>query len=271
MPQWMRGNVSLHYELDGVGSPVVYITGLGSHSNDVLAVLLRNTLSASYQVLSVDNRGSGQTVVPASASVTLTDMVDDIAAVMEHHHIGKAHVLGISLGGVIALLFALRHPDKVKTLITAVSFAHTEAPSRAGFMLDTRRQMRDQGIPRTIINRYTAVFLLSEAAFQVEGLMDAWINAPIDPFEQTSAGFEQQINALLGYDIREPLKTLTVPTLVISSPDDLLVPPRLQDEIANLIPNAEIKRYPGGHVFMLLPMYSARFVQDVLAFWAQHS
>ena len=52
----------------------------------------------------------------------------------------------------------------------------------------------------------------------------------------------------------------------MSSPDDMLVPPRFQDEIHSLIPNSEIKRYPGGHVFMLLPMYHAQFMEDVLAF-----
>ena len=74
--------------------------------------------------------------------------------------------------------------------------------------------------------------------------------------------------SLVGYDVREKLAQINVPTLVISSPDDMLVPPRFQDEIAAGIPNAEIKRYPGGHVFMVLPMYAPQFIQDVMGFWA---
>lgn len=57
----------------------------------------------------------------------------------------------------------------------------------------------------------------------------------------------------------------------MSSPEDILVPPRYQDEITKLIPNAEIKRYPGGHVFMMTPAHSMQFFGDVLEFWGRHS
>jgi pimeloyl-ACP methyl ester carboxylesterase len=96
------------------------------------------------------------------------------------------------------------------------------------------------------------------------------VNAPPDPYEQTRAGFDHQMAAIKGYDIRERLKDIRVPTLVISSPDDMLVPPRFQEELVAGIPGAEIKRYPGGHIFMVLPMYAPQFIADVTAFWKAH-
>ncbi|MEP6987749.1 MAG: alpha/beta hydrolase, partial [Chloroflexota bacterium] len=84
---------------------------------------------------------------------------------------------------------------------------------------------------------------------------------------QSMEGFDLQTNALLGYDVREALKSLNTPTLVLSSSEDLLVPPRYQDEIVSLISGAQIKRYLGGHVYMLLPPYVPQFFTDILEFW----
>jgi pimeloyl-ACP methyl ester carboxylesterase len=219
----------------------------------------------------VDNRGAGQTILNEGASFTIEDMADDIAAIMDANQLGRAHILGVSMGGAIALVFALRHPDKVQSLIAAVTFAVTERPNRAEFLLRTGREMRERDVPRDILNRFNATFLLGEDVFKIEPFIEVWVNAPPDPLEMGRDGFERQLHALDAFDIREQLKTITAPTLVVSSPDDLLVPPRYQDEIARLIPNSEMKRYPGGHVFMALPMYSPAFVADVLAFWEKHA
>jgi len=269
MPQLQRGDVTLHYELDGTGAPAVYISGLGAHSNDVLALMIRQSLAERYQVLAVDNRGSGQTVLSDEATVTLQDMADDIAALMDQHQMGAADVLGISMGGCIAMLLAVRHPEKVRRLVLAVSLARAQPPpNRSEFLLQSIWAMRDQGLPSALINRFSATFLLGEDLFQYEALIDAWVNAPDDPFGQTRTGFDQQLTALENYDICEQIQSIRAPTLVMSSPDDLLVPPRFQDEIYSLIPNVEMKRYPGGHVFMLLPMYHPQFMEDVRAFFS---
>jgi pimeloyl-ACP methyl ester carboxylesterase len=271
MPTFTRGAVNLHYELDGAGSPAVYVCGLGSHSNDILAMTLRQTVSPYYQVLTVDNRGAGQTTVGAGESATIEDMADDIAAVMDEHQLRDAQVVGVSMGGCIAMMLALRHPDKVHSLVAAVTFASGQpTPNRSDFMVRTTREMRNRGIPDDIISSFTALFLLGEGPFQYEAIMNAWVNAPRDPFQQSQEGLDQQLAAVAQYNIFERLKTLSIPTLVMSSTEDLLVPPRFQDEIAAAIPNAEIKRYPGGHVFMLMPLYAPQFYQDLLAFWAQH-
>jgi len=270
MPKFQRGNVTLYYELDGSGPPAVYISGFGCHSNDLIGTAIRQSLSPQFTVLAVDNRGAGQTITGEGDSVTIEDMADDIAAIMDHYGISQAPMLGVSMGGAIAMTLALRHPQKVKSMVVAVSLAWSQTPSRGIYMLTTSRKMRDAGIPRDLISRYTAVFLLSENSFEYEGLMQAWENSPEDPFQQTQQGFEQQLSAITRYDIRDQLCKINVPTLVMSSPDDLLVPPRLQDEIAKGIPNAEIKHYPGGHAFMVLPMYSPQFFQDVLEFWGRH-
>jgi 3-oxoadipate enol-lactonase len=270
MPGFQHGTAALHYEVDGSGPDALYICGMGSHSNDLLALTVRQMLGSQYRLLTVDNRGSGQTVTPAGDNATFNHMADDIIALMDHLGMNRARVLGISMGGMVALTLATRCPERVERLVVAVSSARTpDNPSRSEFLLRTGHIMRQNNIPLEYINRHNAVMLLGESVFKdMPEIVEMWVNAPPDPMQQTLEGFDLQTNALVGYDVREALKTLNIPTLVLSSSEDMLVPPRYQDEIASLIPGAQIKRYLGGHVYMMLPANIQQFFADVMGFWA---
>ncbi len=269
MPGFQRDTTTLHYELDGSGPDAVYICGMGSHSNDLLGLTVRQTLGAQYRLLTVDNRGSGQTLTPNGENSTFAHMADDILALMDHVGMNKARVLGISMGGMIALTLAARCPERVERLVVAVTSARTpDDPSRSAFLLRAGHLMRQNNIPLEFINRHNAVMLLGESVFsEMPAIVEMWVNAPPDPMQQSLEGFDLQSNALVAYDVREKLKTLNIPTLVLSSTEDLLVPPKYQDEIASLIPGAEIKRYLGGHVYMMLPPHAPQFFADVMGFW----
>lgn len=153
----------------------------------------------------------------------------------------------------------------------AVTLAHSENPSRARFMLETTNQMRSEGISHEIIRRFTAVYLLNEDLFKIERFMEAWVSVPEDSFRQNSAGYQLQSDAMADFDLTKQIPQITIPTLVVSSPDDLLVPPRLQEEIAERTPNAQLKHYRGGHIFMGLPRYRDAFFKDVFEFWERYS
>lgn len=270
MSRFTHNGADLYYELDGSGPPAVYMIGYSGHSNGVLDTTIRQALSQHFTVLTVDNRGAGQTVVDKGAPVTIDDMANDIAAILAHHQMTAAHIMGISMGGRIAMTLALRHPEKVRSMVVVVSGAYIDSSSRAWFMMETWRELIERGVPREVVNRYLAGFMLGDEAFQNEEYIQAWIDAPADPLAQTQTGAEQQLNANLGYDIRDQLSQITTPTLIMSSPEDLSIPPQYQDELAAKIPNAEIKRYPGGHLFMALPTQFPKFIEETLAFWRKH-
>ena len=214
---------SIAYDIEGAGPPLVTINGITDHRNSIPSLKLRQTFAERYTVLSLDNRGAGQTLTESGASVTIEVMADDIVALMDQHDLVPAHVHGVSMGGLIAKTLALRHPDKVSTLVSCVSSAGFESP-RAHFLLHTWRDMADRQLPRDLINRFTATFLLSEEVFAYDRFMKAWVNADVDPFEQTREGFDQQMDAIKEYDIREKLGDISMPTLVAGSPGDMLVP-----------------------------------------------
>jgi pimeloyl-ACP methyl ester carboxylesterase len=270
MPQFKRDNATIHYELEGDGPPVVAITGFSDHSNSPFNLGIRMLLRQRYRLLSPDNRGSGQTAVHDGAPATIHDMADDVVALMDEAGLPRAHIMGISMGGCIALSLAIRHPDRVASLVAAVSLPSPSTP-RGVFMLQTVRDMWEQGLPYELINRYSATFLLGADVFEYDRFMRAWVNAPEDPLRQKPDGFALQRDAMLQFDVRDRLAEIRAPTLIVSSPEDLLVPPHLQDELADGIPGAVIKRYPGGHVFMGLPMYRDAFFADVFDFWEQHA
>lgn len=279
MPALERPGAHLYYTVDGTArdgaTAVLYVPGFGSHSGDVLSTRLRDSIGQRRRVIAVDNRGSGQTQVTEDAPVTMETYADDLAAVLDAEGIDRAHIFGYSMGGCIAMTFALRYPQRARSLTVAVSFAYMPLPSRAGWMIQTTRLLRDHGVPDALINRVSAVHLLPEELFNFASVLDAWVAAPADPWQQTRAGYELQAGALQNYDLRPHLNAISAPTLVVSAADDLLVPPHYQDEIAAGIPGARLVRRRGGHIFMALPdpvlellePGASRYLDDLFAFW----
>ena len=270
MPRFTQNGADLYYELDGQGPPAVFIPGYSGHSNGALDTAIRRSLSQHHTVLAVDNRGAGQTVVDKDAAFTIDDMADDIAAILDHHHMSPAHLASISMGGSIAMTLALRHPAKVSSMVLAVSDPYEDFSNRAWFMVKTWRELIARGVSHDLVNRYLAGLMLGDEAFQNEEFIQAWVEAPADPFAQTLTGSEQQINAMHIYDIRNQLSQITAPTLIMSSPEDIITLPKAQADLAAKIPKAEIKWYPGGHLFMALPAHYQQFIDDILEFWRKH-
>jgi pimeloyl-ACP methyl ester carboxylesterase len=246
------------------------MVGYSGHSNGVLDTAIRQALSQHYTLLVVDNRGAGQTIIDKDAAFKIDHMADDTAAILEHHQMPAAHLMGISMGGSIAMTMALRHPDKVRSMVVVVSAAYMDYCSHGSFLIETWLELSARGVSQDLVNRYLAGIMLGDEAFHNEEFIQAWINGPPDPFAQTRTGAEQQWDAIHSYNVHDQLSLITAPTLVMCGSEDIILPAQFQDELAGKIPNAEIKRYPGGHLFMALPTQFPRFIEDTLGFWGKH-
>ncbi|MBL8147187.1 MAG: alpha/beta fold hydrolase [Anaerolineae bacterium] len=269
MPVLQRGSARLAYEI--AGSPnapaVVYIPGLGNHSTDSLSSYLTQALEPVCRLLIPDSRGAGRTQVPPGSATSPDEMADDLAAILDAEGIEQAHIFGYSLGTGIALAFALRHPGRVSSLALAAGFAHIPLPSRTSFILEAMRDLRASGGPRELINRFNALYLISEPLFEHDGLITKWVNGEPGPHTQTEEGFTLQTEAFRSFDVRGRLHEIAQPVFVLSSPDDLLVPPHFQEELARGLSNARLKSYPGGHGFVALPFNFPTVMDDLHAFW----
>src|SRR5271168_2047656 len=106
--------VELAYELRGEGAPLVMIHG--AQGDQSMFAGLAEVFAEDYRVLTFDQRGSGLSGKP-DMPYSIAMLADDTAALMDHLGIARAHIIGVSMGGMIAQEFALRHPNKVRSLV----------------------------------------------------------------------------------------------------------------------------------------------------------
>jgi len=108
--------VRIHYIVEGKGEPVVLVHGL--QSTAALNWELPGTvklLASKYQVIALDCRGHGQSGKPAAEDQYGLEMVEDVTRLLDHLKVEKAHIVGYSMGGMIALKFIVLHPDRVRS------------------------------------------------------------------------------------------------------------------------------------------------------------
>jgi pimeloyl-ACP methyl ester carboxylesterase len=113
--KFQHDGVDLYYEVCGSGEPLLLIHGNGGSSHDFRAQI--EHFRKNYQVIAMDSRDQGRSG-DSSAKITYERMTDDQAALLEHLKLGAVNVVGWSEGGIEALLLAIRHPEKVKKLVS---------------------------------------------------------------------------------------------------------------------------------------------------------
>jgi pimeloyl-ACP methyl ester carboxylesterase len=271
MPEIEIIGAKLYYEVSGDGEPILLIPGLGmDHTYYRLGVPL---LARSMQVFAVDPRGIGRsTKSPPPYAVEV--WADDLAAMIDKLGFGPIHVLGSSLGGAMALALAQRHPGKLKSLMVIGGFSELDRATELNFRLRLRLiqklGMSDEVADYMGLWTLTRKFINSDAGFATMRANQANIRA------NSAELYSAFVEALLkwgrcqGGQEQEPkfttlLGSIKLPTLVITSDNDHLIPKELSDLIAARIAGAKLVVMPGaGHIpFMEQP---EEVVRIVLAF-----
>jgi pimeloyl-ACP methyl ester carboxylesterase len=199
---------------------------------------------------------------PVSAPYALDDMAADAAGLLEALGIDRAHIVGASMGGMIAQLVALNHPERAKSLISIMSTSGRHAVSEprpeafAAIMAPPASPSREDRIARGIqVWRVIGSPGYPPADEELRATVTRAVDyAPYDP-----AGLVRQMAAVLAAPARnDRLRTLKIPALVIHGADDPLVPVSGGEDTAKSIPGAELLIVPGmGHDFpeALAPVY----------------
>lgn len=197
-------------------------------------------LAERYRVLTYDTRGHGASPSPAGP-YTLDDLVDDALAVLDEAGAERAHVVGISLGGMTGMRMAAREPGRVHRLVLLCTSAR---PDHDAFR-QRAAAVREQG---------TAALAAAVAARWVTPAFAAAHPEVLARLEAMIAGCDDEGYALccevLGeLDLRDDLPRITAPTLVVSGAEDLALPPEHQEIVAAGIPGAErITLSPAAHI-----------------------
>lgn len=243
------GNVQLAYYIYGRGFPVLMIQGLGGRAADWASV--PNALASRFQVITFDNRGTGKSDKP-DEEYRLETMADEAVGVLDAIAGAStaAHVVGISMGGMIAQLVAVRHPRRVKQLVllsTAPGGPHTVAPTPAAMtalMPDLTKPPEE--IVRSAMAAITAPGFASTHPEVVRDIVATAMSAPTPQFV-----FARQMQAIMTSDRYERLAEITAPTLVIHGDADPLVPLANGELLARRIPGAKLLTLRGcGHLAM---------------------
>ncbi|WP_353943489.1 alpha/beta fold hydrolase [Streptomyces sp. HUAS MG91] len=206
-------------------------------------------LAADRTVVGVDYPGTGAT--PRAASpLRLDTLADELVAAADAEGLDRFAVAGYSLGGPVAVRVAARHPERVTALLLTATFGHPSPQLRLA--AETWRTLAAAGDPDTFA-RFLFPYALSSRA--LHALSDAEVEAAVAELAATAPpGAGDHADLVTRADVRAELARITVPTLVVVTTEDRLVPPRAQRELAAAIPGAEVAEIPTGHLpFAELP------------------
>jgi pimeloyl-ACP methyl ester carboxylesterase len=233
----------IYWDEQGQGQPVLLIMGLGWSSN--MWHRTRPVLAAGYRTIAFDNRGAGRSdVSPGPYSIAL--LASDAAAVLDAAGVERAHVLGASMGGMIAQEFALQYPDRLRSLILACTAAGGPRAVQAdpeAIQLLFRRDPNPEDRAKAAVPFIYDSATPRERIDQDLAVLSEWYPHP--------EGYAAQLQAIMGWEADSRLSKITAPTLVIQGENDRLVPAANGCLIAERIPGARLVMLPNAsHIFM---------------------
>ncbi|HWE52559.1 MAG TPA: alpha/beta fold hydrolase [Bryobacteraceae bacterium] len=243
MPYTISNGARIYWEESGAGEPLLLIMGLGySHE---MWFRTRPVVSARYRTIVFDNRGVGKSDVPQGA-YPIAQMAADAAAVMDAAGVQRAHVLGISMGGMIAQEFAINYPERVNRLVLGCTACggpkSIPAAQKVLDILMARATMTpDEGTVAMVPHIYDATTPREKID------EDLIIRRRTYP---EVAGYVGQVQGIMAWSSFDRLSQIKAPTLVIHGETDELVPPGNAGILAGNIAGSRLVMLPhASHIF----------------------
>jgi len=239
----IEGGRTINYDVRGDGMPLLLIRGLGGQGADWGSTAGR--LASDFQVITFDNRDAGSNE-SETAGYSISDLADDAAGLLRAIGIERAHVLGHSMGGFIALHLVLNHPDLVDHLILVGTSPAAGAALGQPLVAPTEEEWISDPVERS---RQRAPLTHGPGYFdkrpdELEEIAQLSATNRI-----TREGYTRHLAAISDtHDVRDRLGEINAPTLVAHGDVDPLVSIRGGQMLADGIPGAIFKVYPGvGH------------------------
>jgi pimeloyl-ACP methyl ester carboxylesterase len=241
----------LYYEIHGEGPPLVLVMGIG-YDSSLWTLEQVPALSTRFRVVIMDNRDVGRSSM-ASNPYTIADMADDLAGLLDALGIQRTHVLGLSMGAMIAQEFALRHANRLDRLVLTGSGA---APARSAFdpiriwsWVKVNDATGETFVGQQFTSLFSTAFLRNREAVQQTIALLAR-----NPHPPTPEAYQRQAQAYLEFDSLDRLGDITAPTLVIVGEQDLVTPPWIAREVADAIPGARFEVIRGEGSSHVVPI-----------------
>jgi pimeloyl-ACP methyl ester carboxylesterase len=235
----------LYYEVIGEGPPLLLIAGFSGNTTSWLPV--QPALAEHFTLIMFDNRGAGRSCVPPGPYTT-AQMADDALALLDHLDVERAHILGNSMGGMIAQELALRQPERVYRLVLNVTAARP-TPVLTRF-LEANIWAIEHGMPPEDRMFWVLPWMASPVIMTAhERVMQTLAVRLANPYPAPDAGLIAQAQAIMAHDALSRVGQITAPTLVLAAAEDILTPVDGARELAEAIPGAHLHILPrGSHV-----------------------
>jgi pimeloyl-ACP methyl ester carboxylesterase len=252
--------IEINYRVAGSGDPLVMIQGFSTNQSGWYAQV--PFFKKYFQVVTFDNRGVGGSAKP-SGPYTTRMMADDTVALMDHLGIKKAHIMGISMGGMITQELAINYPGRVNKLVLAATFSCKEGAS--GDSPDQKEALKLS--PSKMARRMIDLALNKPVYRFTFGLMAKIQLLTLKPADRIGLG--GQGLACNSHNTLTRLRQIKAPTLVIVGTGDHIIKPSSSDVIASQIPHARTVKVEGGS-HSLNVEYKSIFNKAVLEFLQPH-
>jgi pimeloyl-ACP methyl ester carboxylesterase len=244
--------IDLYYEEHGEGDPLLLIMGWGGNAATWKPQL--PGLAERFRVIAFDNRGVGRSSAPETAYST-PQMAADALGLLDALDVPKAHVFGISLGGMVAQELAVRHPERVDALMLGCT---SPGGRRAAGYRELQRNIQEfgetnsDGIPdlewfSEFLKRLWTDRALAKSDTHLQDFVLSLIRFP-----PTAHGLRNQSEAVARHDAYDRLPLIEQQTLVLTGDKDQLIDYENSFILAGRIPDAELRIFPGlKHAFHL--------------------
>jgi pimeloyl-ACP methyl ester carboxylesterase len=247
MPKVEVRGTELHWERGGSGEPLLLIQGMGG-THLSWGEPFKGLLEESFDVVAFDNRGIGLSD-PFDGTFTIAEMAEDAAELLDRLGIETAHVVGISMGGMIAQELALAHPERLRSLTLGCTYCGGE-----GSRLMPRENVEKLAGAMASGNRDNAIRASYEInlspAFRADDGNYAAFHEMATKVPAAKRTIELQAQAIFGHDTSGRLGEISAPTLIVHGTEDGVLPIENGRQIAGLMPQARLDVLEDvGHMF----------------------
>jgi 3-oxoadipate enol-lactonase len=255
MPKALINGTRLYYEEHGQGQPLVMIQGFaGTHLAWYFQV---RAFEKYFRVITFDARGIDKSAT-SEVPYTVPVMVGDVTGLMDYLKIDKAHVLGLSLGGLVAQAMAINRPEKVKKLILGSTLYGTDIQCVSESAGALGKDFLNKDLVKVMNFFISIAFNKRLYRYLIKLFARPRLIAEY-------SGYFKQMQTVGEYSTYDKLHLIQAPTLVITGTGDRLVLPHCSELIAEKIPHARLVMVKGGSHAMFLEM-RGRFNREVVRF-----
>jgi 3-oxoadipate enol-lactonase len=255
MPVVPVENHEIHYDVLGAHGPVVlFVSGLGMRGEQ-WTPLARALVGRGFRGILFDNRDIGRSSIMHGVDYSISDMATDTLAVLDHAGVEKAHVVGISMGGMITQEMLLRSPERFSRAVLMATWAGGQTMKMPETsiveMLVPRVDPRDAAAVEAHLRRLYAAITAPGFAERNAHLIEMIVSFGLDQRPEPDA-IARQLRAVGQFSSWDRLPDLNVPTLVVHGEADPLIPHENGEQLSRRIPGARLRSLPRvGHLVPL--------------------